>query len=510
MTAEEIQIEHFGIDFGTTNIAVGGLLLNHETKKAFSVPYGEDGVPFPSILAIKVEDGEKPKVRFGRRVKTQIAAMEDEGFKIIKSIKTALGEDIKYEIGSLRTTPVKAVAFLISSIKKYLAENSKRRVEIKEATVAVPVDFTAKQRYELCKAFEKAGITVKKLISESVAAYIRNRDSVNGYSRVAVFDWGGGTLDISLLEVQKGKVYEIATTGWKVAGDKIDETVAEFVHNQLLSSGQVKIKTSFNELSDRDKIKLLVQCEEAKIKFADVDDTDYPANISMLDYCGADKVLYKLKYEDFEALIAQTISDAVGQIGVVLDKANKKWQDLNAVIMVGGSSNLLSLRQIMDREFYRKHGIKIIYPERPQWSVAEGAAIIDSIDCQYELNQDIGLALSDNSFYPIIKRGSKIPSKGTPATFGTIDSATSANFIIIDDKANVLHRLTMPAKGFLGEYFEVCGEIDNSLTAKIEICASRTMSNVAPQTVEINQLSYYCDISEIEDYSFSIKYNDPK
>lgn len=504
MIANETQVEHFGIDFGTTNIAVGGLLLNNDTKRGFRVLYGEDGVPFPSILAAKEEDGSKPKIRFGRRVKTQIATMQDDGYTVIKSIKTALGEDVKYEIGSLRKNPTQVVAYLVSAIKQYLEINPKRSVKINEATVAVPVDFTSLQRNELCKAFEKAGIRVKKIVSESMAAYIRNRDAVEGFSRVAVFDWGGGTLDISLLEVKKGKVYEIATTGWKVAGDKIDETIAEFVHNQLISLDQIKIKKSFAELSDREKTKLLVQCEEAKIKFADEDDIDYPANISVLDYCGAEKVFYRLKYEDFEALIAQIISDAVGQIGVVLNKADKRWQDLNAIIMVGGTSNLLPLRQIMDKEFFQKHRIKVVYPEKPQWSVAEGAAVIDSLDCQYELNQDVGISLSDDSFYPIIKRGSKIPFQGTPATFGTIDNATSANFIITDDNANVLKRLTMPAKGFLGEYFEVSGEIDNSLTAKVTIRACRTMSSVEPQVVEINQLSYYCDISEIENYKFSI------
>ena len=502
MVTKETQVEHFGIDFGTTNIAVGGLLLDHDTQKAFRVLYGEDGVPFPSILAVKDDNGGK--LRFGRKVKTQIATMQDEGYTVIKSIKTALGGDIKYEIGTLRKNPTQVVGGLVLAIKKYLATTPQRKVEINEATVAVPVDFSSIQRNELCMAFEKAGIKVKKIVSESMAAYIRNRDAVAGFSRVAVFDWGGGTLDISLLEVKKGKVFEIATTGWKVAGDKIDEKIAEFVHNQLISLDQIKIKKSFSELPDRDKTKLLVQCEEAKIKFVDEDDIDYPANISILDYCGAEKVFYRLKYEDFEALVAQIISDAVGQIGVVLNKADKRWLDLNAIVMVGGTSNLLPLRQIMDREFFQKHGIKIVYPEKPQWSVAEGAAIIDSLDCQYELNQDIGISLSDDTFFPIIKRGSKIPFKGTPATFGTIDNATSANFIIVDDNANVLHRLTMPAKGFLGEYFEICGEIDNSLTAKITIQASRTMSNVAQQAVEINKLSYYCDISKIEKYQFSI------
>lgn len=507
MNTKEAHVEHFGIDFGTTNIAVGGLILDHETQKAFRVLYGEDGVPFPSILALKDEGGVK--VRFGRKVKTQIATMQEEGYHIIKSIKTELGEDIEFEIGSLRIDPTQVVKGLVSSIKKYLANVAKRRVDISEATVAVPVDFSSVQRKELCKAFNDAGIKVNKIVSESMAAYIRNRDDVAEFSRVMVFDWGGGTLDISLLEVKKGKAYEIATSGWKVAGDRIDEIIAEFVHNQLLSEDKLNVPTSFGELSAYDKTKLLTECERAKINFSDEYDIDEPAKISMFDYCGTKSILYRLKYEDFNSLINQTICDAIGLIGDVLQQANKVIQDLNAIIMVGGSSNLLPLRQIMDREFSQKKKIKIVYPDKPQWSVAEGAAIIDSIDCQYELNQDINILMSDGTFYPIIKRGSKIPTdKVETVTFGTVDNATSANFIIVDDNQNILGRLTMPTKGFFGEYFEVSGKIDNSLTAEISIHASLMMSEVKPQVAEINKLSYYCDISEIENYKFEIISNE--
>ncbi len=195
------QTEHFGIDFGTTNIAVSRIILDSDTYKAFLNRYGEDGVPFPSILAVREENGSG-KVRFGRKVKTQIATMQDEGYEIIKSIKTALGnEDIVYNVGSLRLTPTRVVGGLMKAIKRYLATVSQKQVEMQTATVAVPVGFSSAQRRELCKAFEKAGIQVKKIISESMAAYIRNRNEVAGLSTVMVFDWGGGTLDISLLNL---------------------------------------------------------------------------------------------------------------------------------------------------------------------------------------------------------------------------------------------------------------------------------------------------------------------
>ena len=502
---DDVQIEHFGIDFGTTNIAVGGLIVDNESKKAFRVLYGEDGVPFPSIMAVKYDfNKNRPIGEFGRKVKTQISTKQEAGYEIVKSIKTAIGNDsISYQIGPLKLNPTKMVNVLIKGIKKHLATQIQRRVEINSATVAVPVDFTDKQREELSIAFEDAGIHINKIVTESMAAYIRNREEVKNFSNVMVFDWGGGTLDISLLKVEKGKVYEEATAGWKVAGDKIDEVIADFIHNQLVK--KYELKTSFRDLLVKDKTKLLTECEKAKITFSDEDEIDSPVIISMIDYCGEKKVSFYLEYKDFAAKISGIVSNAIKRIGSVLGKANMSLIDLDAIIMVGGSSNLLPLREVMDKEFKEKINIKIVYPDKPQWSVAEGAAVIDSVECQYELNQDISVVMSDGSIYPIVHKGSKIPFSGDPVTFGTINDATSANFIIVDDKENILDTITMPSKGFIGEYFEISGKIGNNLVAKVSVVGNRMMKSVGEKQVELNQLSYYCDISEIENYKFEIK-----
>ena len=180
MYRNDKQVEHFGIDFGTTNIAVSGLILDKDEKKAFKVSYGEDGIPFPSIVALK--DEGNIKVKFGREVKTQLTSIEEEGYKIFKSVKTAVGQDIKYEVGSYRITPTEVVTSLIKAVKEYLSNGLRRKVKLTEATIAVPVDFTSEQRSELCKAFKSAGIQVNKILSESMAAYIKNREEVAGFS----------------------------------------------------------------------------------------------------------------------------------------------------------------------------------------------------------------------------------------------------------------------------------------------------------------------------------------
>ncbi|MDE6666751.1 MAG: Hsp70 family protein [Clostridia bacterium] len=500
------QIEYFGIDFGTTNIAVGGLIVDHDNKKALRVMYGEDGVPFPSILAVKPKDDgtDKMDTIFGRRVKTQVATMQDDGYTIIKSIKTSLGSDAIYKVGTRKLDPTTIVMGLVWAIKRHLSKNIGRKVEVQHATVAVPVDFTNRQREELSKAFRRAGIEVDKIVSESVAAYIRNRGAVKGLSNVMVFDWGGGTLDISLLRSDGGQVYEESTIGWKVAGDYIDEKIAEYVHNQIVNNPAYQITTAYKDLSIKDKIKILSECEKAKIYFSDEDEIDRPANISMFEYCGEKTIRYKLSYEIFCEIIKPIVIEAVELIGSALKKANKNMIDLNAIIMVGGSSKLLPLKSIIQDEFQNKYKIRIVYPDKPQWSVAEGAALIDSLDCEYKLNQDISVVMSDGTPHPIIRKGTGIPFDGETVTFGTVNSATSANFIFADDRDNILGDISMPAKGFLGEYFEVVGKITNSLVAEISVTGNRMMATVGTKTLEINQLSYYCDISDLDDFKFEV------
>ena len=507
MITNEAQVEHIGIDFGTTNIAVGGLIVDKDSKRAFRVLYGEDGVPFPSVIAVKYDYEKKKTVgQFGRKVKTETATFQENGYTVIKSIKTMLGDDeVFYDIGPERFSSTSIVEVLIRLIKRRLPNISRRNVDVTSATIAVPVDFTYTQREELIKAFEKAGVKVNKIVSESMAAYIRNRESVAGLSNVMVFDWGGGTLDISLLKVEKGRVYEEATTGWKVAGDEIDERIAEYVHNQFVKASDGGIKTEFKKLSTKDRLRLLNECEKAKITFSDEDEIDEPAIISLFDYCGEKKVYYKLFYSEFFEIIKPIVSDAISNIEEALQRANKKLINLDAIIMVGGSSNLLPLQEVMKKDFEKERGITIVYPDKPQWSVAEGAAIIDSVDCQYELNQDVAVVMSDRSRYPIVPKGSKIPFKGEPITFGTVDNATSANFILVDNNDNVLGNITMPAKGFLGESFEVRGKIGNNLVALISFKGNKMMTTVGEKKFEINKLSYYCDISEIENYKFEIK-----
>jgi molecular chaperone DnaK len=498
------QREHIGIDFGTTNISATGLIIDSALKKSFRVQYGEDGVPFPSVMSIapKNEEGIFP-VKFGRKVKSSAAILEEQGEVIIKSIKTETANPDKiFDLFGQQFKPAAIIGGLMKEITRFIMKYDKHPIEIKEATIAVPVDFSKSQRAIIIEAFQKAGIKVNKIISESTAAYISNRKSVEYLSNVMVFDWGGGTLDISLLNVDKpqGRIYELATAGWSFAGDKIDEIIAQYIHEQLVKSEEYDIRISYKELPPKDKLKVLTEAERVKINFGDEDETEEPQKVFMNDYCGEKKVFCDFTYETFCALLKKTIGDAVKLIQTVLEKAELSVEALGAIIMVGGSSNLLPLREFLEDELAAKHKVKVVYPDKPQWSVSEGAAIIDSLDCGYALNQDISLALSDGTAFQILKKGMKIPIAEQAVSFGTIDNSESANFIFCDDKENLLLRESLNSKGYDGERYYVKAQVDNDLVAQITLYSEYRMAGVQEKKLEIRSLSFYYDIAQIDQY----------
>ncbi|MCL2062346.1 MAG: Hsp70 family protein [Firmicutes bacterium] len=493
---------HIGIDFGTTNISITGLIIDEVLKKRFPVRYGEEGVPFPSILSIGRDDSGALKVKFGRKVKSHIAEFEEKGEVIIKSLKTSTAdEEREFQIFGKAFKPDAIIGGLMKAIKKFIKEYREHPVEITEATIAVPVDFSLYQRKMLIGAFRKTGIKVNKIISESTAAYISNRKKVESLSNVMVFDWGGGTLDISLLNIDKslGRINELATAGWAVAGDRIDELIAEYLHQKMVTSGEYsEIQVSYKELSPKDRIKILTEAEKVKINFSEEDNIDESQKVFMLDYCGEKRVRCDIDYETFCELIKAVVGDATGLIKTVLDKAEMSIKMLGAIIMVGGSTNLLPLREYLEEELAFRHQIKIVYPEKVQWSVSEGAAIIDTLDCGYTLNQDISLVMSDGTPYPILKKGMQIPIEPHTVSFGTIDDAESASFIFCDDKNNLLLRSSMNSKGYDGESYYVTARVDNDLVAQITLDSRYRMAMTEPKNLEIRGLNFYYDISQID------------
>ncbi len=450
---------YFGIDFGTTNSAVHSITaIGDKVDDEFDI--GENGLPLPSFVAIHKKTGE---VVTGLAVKN--AVIEEEEYEFFPSIKTVIGSDEEVEIANKEWTSVDIAAELFKALRKQAESTTK--VKMSEAVVAVPVGFTAKKKNNLRKAADKAGINIVMFVSEPTAAFCGRADEMHKYHNVAVFDWGGGTLDVVVLRIEGNLIHELSTCGLSLGGNDIDRHIAERLCMNVASRNGESF--ALEDLSYKVRHRLIQKCEQAKCDLADEDiATVLDANLD-----GHGMMMEKINYPYFSLLIENEVNQAIDCLMKALSEAGMNKESIDCVLCEGGSSRLRPLQEKLLKMFDRK---KLLFPRRAMWDIATGAAGIARKPGCYTLNRPIGLMLSNNTFYPLLKAGQRIPTDKKRVTFGVVDGAEEARFIFTDgDKESQSFTEIFPVKtrGFSDEVMEVTCKVDADMVFKTKIRSNR-------------------------------------
>ena len=463
----------FGIDFGTTNTSVVECLVTeHAITKT---PWGQNNQPFPSLVALHAE---KPPV-FGWDVKKRRSQLNAEGYHVVASFKTILGTDQSIAVGGNEYSPVDVTALFLSYVKSKVEEMAGR--ELKEAVMAIPVDFSPEQRKDLRSAAKKAGIRVKSFVSEPTAAYVSTREELGSASNLAVFDWGGGTLDISLISVEGHEVSELAISGQRLGGNDIDLLIAKHLHARI--GRQVGDSRSYEDISPEEKDKILDRSEDAKKRLS----TDETAPVRLMRYAGKPLVQDFLTLDEFTKLIAAKVEDAIRLLFETADKAGVSLGQMDAILMVGGSCEMQPIyRQI--EKIGEEYHLLVFRPEAVQWAVAGGAAILSELQPSYQLQKGFGVVLADDSFFPVLQAGQTIPCKTSELSFGVVEDTTSANFIFADANKNVYERLSVPIKGFTPEGIHLQCYVDDDMIVHIRLFSDYA-EKMAVES-QLNKLSF--------------------
>lgn len=451
----------FGIDFGTTNSAVHAITaIENSIDDEFDI--GEDDRhPLPSFVAINRNNGE---VVTGLDAKNSIS--EEDDYQVFSSIKTIIGEELEWNIGGKIWTPIDISAELFKALKKKAELQTKG--EMTEAVVAVPVGFSSKKKNNIRKAAQKAGIKVLMFVSEPTAAYCSRAEEMKKYHNVAVFDWGGGTLDVVVLRVENHIIHELAATGISIAGNDIDRRLAErLCMNVSSKSGE---DFSFEDLSQKVQMRLLQKCEQAKCDLADED----IVTITDANLDGHGMVMEKVDYSYFSLLIENEVNQAVDCLMRALDDAGMNKESIDCILCEGGSSRLRPLQEKLIRNFERK---KLIFPRKAMWDIATGVSHIAYKPGCYTLNKPIGFILSNQKFYPLLKVGQRLPIKDEKKVrFGVTESTEEARFVISDGPENDQTFSTMfPVKirGFSDEILTVSCWVDTDMVFRMKIQSNR-------------------------------------
>ncbi|HVJ47347.1 MAG TPA: Hsp70 family protein [Luteolibacter sp.] len=349
-----------GIDLGTTNSAVGVvdsgfpiLLANEEGKRIIpsAVWIGKDGVVEVGAKALRRRALEPANVVTS--VKRLMGRRWDE---VGDEAGVSRGDD-----GSVRVagkSPEEISAEILKELRR-IAE-WRMGVEIRKAVITVPAYFNDGQRAATKKAGEMAGLEVVRILNEPTAAALAyGLDKLGERSKVAVYDLGGGTFDLSILEMQDGVFQVLATHGdTRLGGDDLDEAIVGFV---LGKSGEP------GEPGADDRVRLKAEAERVKIVLSEVEETVFRVPF-LRDGRGIEVALSR---EDLEKLAAPWIGRTLRHSRQAMADAGLKPENLDAVVLVGGSTRMPAVRRAVAGLFEREPDLS----QHPDEAIALGATV---------------------------------------------------------------------------------------------------------------------------------------
>jgi len=462
----------WGIDFGTTNSALFAYIGRYGNRPS-PVNFDDAGKPVPSVVAIDRKSG---LVYVGRDAKRR-HLNDPNQYAYIHSVKSVLEDDSwRLEVAGRIWRPVDVAAEIFEKLKELARQLN---YVVKDVVVAVPNGATGKKRTRIYEAARLAGLNVRQFVTEPLAAFFANYNSLRNERYVAVFDWGGGTLDITVLENRAdGKIVELAKAGLAMAGDDLDESIAREIHRRLVDLHG--FDKAFSEMSTIDREKLIEQCERAKCGLSDRDEEA----IALLDYGGmvVNETLTRRQMSD---VIRPQIRRALELLARVIDDSKLTKEEIGKVLIVGGSSRLLDVRHGIEQMFAGSAD-KVLKPKDAEWNVAKGAGRIDYRKGEYYSAEDIGIILGDEnaSFYPLLHgyfSASPHPLSHflLASSFGIMDTTEYPRIVFaardVDGKRRILDASVVArAYGFLTEAIEMESAVNSALVFCVRIKSGNT------------------------------------
>ena len=346
-----------GIDLGTTNSCVAVL----EGGEPVVIPNSEGARTTPSVIGFS-KDGER---LVGQVAKNSAVANPD---KTVISIKRDMGTDRKVKIDNKQYSPQELSAMILTKLKK--DAESYLGTTVTEAVITVPAYFTDSQRQATKDAGRIAGLEVKRIINEPTAAALaygldKAKDAKN--QKVFIYDLGGGTFDISILEIDDGVFEVIATAGNnKLGGDDFDNRIMEYLVAEFKKEQGVDLSKDKSAMQ-----RLKEASEKAKIELSTLTTTKISLPFISMGESGPLHLDVSLSRAKFEALISDLVEQTVKLTKRAMADAGFKSSDINKVILVGGSTRVPCVVEAV-RKVTGKEPFKGINPDE---CVAIGAAI---------------------------------------------------------------------------------------------------------------------------------------
>ena len=407
-----------GLDLGTTNSCVAVL----EGGEPVVIANAEGGRTTPSVVAFS-KTGER---MVGQVAKRQAVTNAD---RTIASIKRHMGENYRVTIDGKGYSPQEISAMVLQKLKAdaeaYLGQT------VTEAVITVPAYFSDAQRQATKDAGKIAGLEVKRIINEPTAAALAYGLDKENEQKIMVYDLGGGTFDVSILEIGDGIVEVLATAGdTRLGGDDFDQRIMDYLVAEFK-------KTEGVDLS-KDKVamqRLKEAAEKAKIELSGMTTTAVNLPYITADSTGPKHLDVTLSRAKFNELTADLVERTLKPVRQAMNDAGLKASDLHKVLLVGGSTRIPAVQEAV-KNLTGKEGFKGINPDE---CVAVGAAIQGGVltgDVKDVVLLDVtplslGIETMGGVFTRLIDRNTTIPTRKSQIFSTAADGQTSVEVHVL-------------------------------------------------------------------------------
>ena len=408
-----------GIDLGTTNSCVAVI----EGGEPVVIPNAEGARTTPSVVAF----GKTGERLVGQVAKRQAITNPD---RTVSSIKRQMGSDYKVKIDDKKYTPQEISAMILQKLKtdaeSYLGE------KVTEAVITVPAYFTDSQRQATKDAGKIAGLEVKRIINEPTAAALAYGIDRENDQKVMVYDLGGGTFDVSIIEMGDGVQEVLATAGNnRLGGDDFDQRVIDWIADEFKKSEGVDLRGDkmamqrLKEAAEKAKIELSnVTTSTINLPFIGMNSDGTPLNLEMT-----------LTRAKFNELTADLVEATMGPVRQAISDSGLKTSDLHKILMVGGSSRIPAVQEAVKKYT----GVEPFKGINPDECVAIGAAIQGGVlagDVKGLLLLDVtplslGIETMGGINTKIIDRNTTIPVKKSQIFSTAVDNQPSVEVHVL-------------------------------------------------------------------------------
>ncbi len=421
---EQVEGPIVGIDLGTTNSVVA--VYEGGDPKVIQNAEGERTTP--SMVAFN-DEGEK---LVGAPAKRQAVTNSEN---TVASIKRHMGEDYKVELQGEDYTPEQISAFILQKLKQDAEDYLGKEVE--RAVITVPAYFNDSQRQATKNAGKIAGLHVERIINEPTAAALAYGMDEKSDQNVAVYDLGGGTFDISILDIGDGVIEVQSTHGdTQLGGDDFDQEIIDWMAEEFKSKHGIDLRDDTMALQ-----RLKEAAEEAKIELSSTKQTKINLPFVTADDSGPKHLDLELTRAKFEGMIESYIDETIDICRDVVSEADLSVDDIHETILVGGSTRIPAVAEAVSN-FFGREASKGVNPDEV---VSVGAAIqagvlggdVDDILLLDVTPLSLGVETQGGVFTKLIEKNTTIPTKKSEIFTTAEDNQSQVEIHVLQGERDV-------------------------------------------------------------------------